>query len=54
MTDQWLWSCPLDRWLIALAEGWQLSVGALIPAYEGSGHARFAVLMWRPAEEGNW
>jgi hypothetical protein len=50
MADQWLWSCPLDRWLIALAQGWHLSLAPLVPSYEGTGHARFAVLMFRNVE----
>jgi len=47
MTAQDLWCCPLDRWLVALAEGWHLTMDALVPAFEGTGHGRFAVLMWR-------
>ena len=50
MTDQWLWNCPNGQFLVALAQGWSMSLCNGEPSFIGTGHGRFAVLMYRNAE----
>ncbi len=48
MTDDfWTWPIPLDRWLVKLAQGWQLEGYA--PDVMTGGHGRWCIFMWRSA-----
>jgi hypothetical protein len=45
-SDQWLWNCPMESFLVPLAQGWRLSEARGEPSFQDTGHGRFAVLLW--------